>query len=62
VLQAAIDRVTIALATAPNEAVAELVAERRALRDELREMHRGEAGVVPLNDVRERKRSGRTRS
>jgi hypothetical protein len=51
VLQAAIDRVTAVLATAADDAVAELVSERRALRDELREMRQGEAGVVLLNDA-----------
>jgi hypothetical protein len=33
VLQAAIDRVTAVLATAADDAIVELVSERRALRD-----------------------------
>jgi hypothetical protein len=59
VLQAAIDRVTAALATADDDAVSELVSERRALREELRAMREGEAGVVHLGEARERLRPRR---
>jgi hypothetical protein len=48
--------VTAALATAEDDAVAELVSERRALREELRAMREGEAGVVQLGEARERLR------
>jgi hypothetical protein len=56
-LQAAIDRLTRALATADDETVAELVAERRALREELAELRQVDAGVVRLDDERTRRRS-----
>jgi hypothetical protein len=40
--------VTVALATADDDAVVELVSERRAMREELRAVREGEAGVVQL--------------
>ena len=49
-LQAAIDRVTAALATADDDAIAELVAERRAMREELRAMREETAGVTHLDE------------
>jgi hypothetical protein len=50
VLQAAIDRLTRALATADDEAIGALVAERAELRAELRALR--EAGVVSLDEER----------
>jgi len=44
-LRAAIDRVTAAIATADDDAIAELVCERRAMREELRESYRSGVGV-----------------
>jgi hypothetical protein len=55
-LEAAIDRVTRALATAEDDAIVELVSERRALRAELRELREAGAGVVRLDDERARRR------
>jgi hypothetical protein len=46
-LEAAIERVTRALVTATDEVIPELVAERRAMREELEGLRRGE-NVVPL--------------
>jgi hypothetical protein len=40
VLEAAIERVTRALANATDEVIPELVAERRAMREELEELRR----------------------
>ena len=61
-MTAASDAVTRALATAEDDAIPELVAERRAMREELCELRdaraRGE-GVVSLED--ERARRGRER-
>ena len=58
-LEAAIDRLTRALASAPDAAIGELVAERAALREELRALRDARAGVVRLDD--ERTRRGRPR-
>jgi ribosomal protein L29 len=58
-LQAAIDRLTRALATADDETIAELVAERRSLREELAELRQADAGVVRLDDERTRRRPRR---
>jgi hypothetical protein len=55
-LHAAIDRLTRALATADDETIAELVAERRSLREELRELLQVDAGVVRLDGARVRRR------
>ena len=54
-IQAAIDRLTRALATAADDAIPGLVDERRALREELRELREGDAGVVRLDDERPRR-------
>jgi hypothetical protein len=54
-LEAAIERVTRALGTAADEVLPELVAERRAMREELEGLRRGE-NVVPLRP-RRRERS-----
>jgi hypothetical protein len=54
-LEAAIARVTRALAAADDEAITELVAERRALREEFRAMRESGAGVVRLEDERARR-------
>jgi hypothetical protein len=43
-IQAAIDRLTRALATAADDAIPRLVDERRALREELGELARGRRG------------------
>jgi hypothetical protein len=43
-IQAAIDSLTRALATAADDAIPGLVDERRALREELRELREGDAG------------------
>lgn len=49
-LEAAIDRLTRALASAEDDAIGELVAERRAMREELRALREREAGnVVPFD-------------
>jgi hypothetical protein len=53
VLEAAIDRVTRALASAADEVIAELVAERRAMREELEALGSGQ-NVVPLHRLRPR--------
>jgi hypothetical protein len=45
-LEAAIERVTGALETAPDEVIPELVAERRAMREELEMLRRGENVVL----------------
>ena len=52
VLEAAIHRLTAALGTASDEVIADLVAERRALREELRLLREGSAGMVHLDDKR----------
>jgi len=55
-LEAAIDRMTRALVTATDEEIAELVAERRAMREELRALREVDAGVVVrLDDERHRR-------
>jgi hypothetical protein len=59
VLRAAIDRLTFALTTASDDVIAELVTERRALREELRAMRETSADVVNLDE--ERARRERTR-
>jgi hypothetical protein len=51
-LEAAIDSVTRAIGTAPDEAIPALVAERRAMRDELRALQEAAAGVVTLHSRR----------
>ena len=51
-LQAAIDRLTRALATADDEAIPELVAERRALREELHVLREASGDVVGIADDR----------
>jgi hypothetical protein len=51
-LEAALARLTRALATADDEAIPELVAERRAMREELAAMREGDAGVIRLNEGR----------
>jgi hypothetical protein len=51
-LEAAIHRLTSALATATDETIAELVAERRALREELRVLREVSADIVRLDDQR----------
>ncbi len=53
-IQAAIDRLTRALAKAADDAIPGLVDERRALREELREVREGDARVVRLDDERPR--------
>jgi hypothetical protein len=55
-LKAAIDRVTRALATANDDAIIELVAERRAMRVELGALQREIAGNVIDFDGRRRDR------
>jgi hypothetical protein len=52
-VQAAIDRVTRALATADDDVIADLVAERRALREDLRAL-RGGDGSRELDNIVER--------
>ncbi len=54
-VQAAIDRLTSALATVDDDAIVELVAERRALREELSALHDYGAGVANLEDERARR-------
>lgn len=56
VLQAAIHRLTAALATAADDVIADLVAERRVLREELRVLQEGSADIVCLDDERARQR------
>jgi hypothetical protein len=46
-LEAAIDRVTRALVSAADDLIPELVAERRAMREELHQLRRGK-NVVPF--------------
>ena len=58
-LQAAIDRLTRALLTASDDALSGLVAERRALREELRAMPETAAGVTRLEDERARRKRER---
>jgi len=53
-IQGAIDRLTRALATVDDNGIAELVAERRALREELHAM-REAAVVVHLAEARTRR-------
>jgi hypothetical protein len=52
---AAIDRLTRALATADDVSIPELVAERRAMREELAAMRERDADVVRLEDERAQK-------
>ncbi len=58
ILEAAIHRLTAALATASDETIPDLVTERRALRDELRALREGSAEVVHLDDERGRRERG----
>jgi hypothetical protein len=58
-LQAAIDRLTRALATADDEAIPELVAERRALREELHGLREAPGDVVGIADERAWRERGR---
>jgi hypothetical protein len=51
-LEAAIDRVTRALLTAGDDVIPELVAERRAMREELAAMREEDASVIRLNEGR----------
>jgi hypothetical protein len=51
-LGGAIDRLTRAIVTAADEAIPELVAERRAMREELAELREKDADVVRLADER----------
>jgi len=51
-LQAAVDRLTRAITTAADDAIPELVAERRALREELREQREAKAPVPSLAEGR----------
>ena len=46
ILEEAITRITVAMLNAPDEAILELVAERRAMRAELEALKRAEAGNV----------------
>jgi hypothetical protein len=58
VLRAAIDRLTFALTTASDDVIGELVTERRALREELREKREtsaDHAAVIDLADARKRR-------
>lgn len=56
-LQAAIDRLTRALATAPDDVIGDLVAERRAMREELRQLRvKSATNVVAIVDARKRER------
>ena len=55
-LEAALDRLTRALAMADDDAIPALVEERRALREELREMREHGGGVVRLDQRARRKR------
>jgi hypothetical protein len=55
VLQGAIDRLTAALASADDMLIGDLVAERAALRGELRALREAGAGVVHLDDERARR-------
>jgi hypothetical protein len=55
-LEAAITRLTRALATADDESIPELVAERASLRRELEQLRQVDAGVVRLEDERKRRR------
>jgi hypothetical protein len=54
-LEAAIARLTRALATADDDVIAELVAERRAMREELRVLRETNADVVRLDAERARR-------
>jgi hypothetical protein len=62
VLEAAIERVTRALLSAPDEVIPELVAERRAMREELEGLRRDEkrgadpTGVASDVDAKRRRR------
>ena len=53
-VQAAIDRLTRALATAADDVIPALVAERAALRAELRALREEGAGIARLADQRAR--------
>jgi len=55
VLEAAIGRLTRALATASDDVIPDLVSERAAMRAELRALNEGAAGVVRLDDERGRR-------
>ena len=54
VLEAAIDRLTRALATASDDVIGDLVAERREMRRELAELRATVAGVIDLDSRRGR--------
>jgi hypothetical protein len=54
-IQAAIDRLTVALTMAHDDEIPALVTERCALRDELSALRQVEAGVVRLDDQRARR-------
>jgi len=54
-IEAAIRRLTLALATADDDTIAELVAERRALRDEVRQLREAAGNVRHLDAHRKPK-------
>jgi len=54
-LEAAIARLTRALATADDDTIADLVSERRAMREELRGLRETVADVVNLDAERARR-------
>ncbi len=54
-LEAAIARLTRALVTASDDTIADLVAERRAMRAELEQLHQDAGGVVRLDEERARR-------
>jgi hypothetical protein len=53
-IHAAIDRLTVALTTAPDEDIRGIIAERRALREELDALQGREGDVVRVNLPRRR--------
>ena len=58
-IEAAIARITAALLSASDDMIPDLVAERRALREELRALRERGAGVVRLEAERARRGRGR---
>ena len=58
-LGAAIERLTRALAAASDDAIPDLVAERRAMREELEARRRAASGAVDLDTERARRRPRR---
>jgi hypothetical protein len=59
VLERAVARITVALTTTADEDIPGIVAERRALREELHALREEQAGIVRLDHKRAQEPRGR---